>query len=280
MKKLIKLFIVFLIIMLNCSVVWGIKLQTIYMMKFQIDSSILLADGAKFDIDKVDIDKDNEKVVPFIDNETNEIYLPLRIICLINYYTIEWNEETFEIILTKKDDVTNEIIKISIGSKQIYFSDDGGETSRIIETDIAPSIYHDWTYVSTQTMTDIMNYCTYWKESSKEIFLIKKHWVEKSDYIEKRIMEIQSDGDFIKLVISAILINSTDEEMTSRAYICFKEGCDEETIYSALGENVTIKDFILDMYWVDFHTKENLRESIIRLNELPYVEFAEPVYYY
>jgi len=273
MKKIIKIIITFILVFSKLFQAYAEKdawLEIPQTIKFKIDSNVCKVKHSTYEIDE-----SNEKVVSFIDERTKKVYLPLRIICLINDYTIEWKKENQEVKLIKNDDIT----KLYIGLNKIVFSQDSEKISKIVELDTEPVIYQERTFVSLETIAELMNYCTYFNNETKEIILLSKTLVELSDYyLEEFALGVNDERQFRKLnIISGLFYPNI--EFTTRAYVNFSEECNEEEIYTILGENVTIEgtNELTGSYYVDFYSIDNMRKSIIRLNELDCVDYADPI---
>ena len=155
---------------------------------------------------------------------------------------------------------------------------DRGETWEVKKTDAVPVIRRDRSFLPMRVMAELVGYSVYWREGTQEIILISAELMENEPYIRQRITELKDENDYSKfdLVVNMYLV--PEDELLKKAYVNFKENCDEKEIKEALGEKATIigQNDITGSYNVEYSTVEEMMEEVIRLNELSIVNYADP----
>lgn len=132
--------------------------------QFTIDSPIYIVNGIEKQIDKT-----NKNVVPFIDEKADRTLVPLRAIGEVSGYAVEWTEDEQKVTLSQND----RQIELFIGKADIKVRT-GDDEPEIIETDSAPVIVEERTFLPLRIIAELMGYEVDWKEVTQEIILQRK----------------------------------------------------------------------------------------------------------
>lgn len=131
--------------------------------KFTINSSKYVVDGIT-----QQIDEDNKNVMPFIDDESARTMVPLRAFGNASGCSVEWIEDTGEIVLNNND----KTIEFVIGKSDITVSCE--EQSEIINTDSVPVIVENRAFIPLRVISELLGYDVTWNGIEHDILLERK----------------------------------------------------------------------------------------------------------
>lgn len=131
--------------------------------KFKVNSPVFIVDDVESQIDE-----DNKNVVPFIDEESSRTMVPLRAFGNASGCSVEWIEDTGEIVLNNN----YKTIEFAIGNSNITVS--SGDQSEVVNMETAPVIVENRAFIPLRVISELLGYDVKWNGVENDILLERK----------------------------------------------------------------------------------------------------------